>query len=110
MYAEIQTQQITARSTPLIALCSGRMQQGTSAPLIFIIMGVSGCGKSTVGQALARRLQCAFYDADNYHPETNISEFPLCPANECYEASPSRLQLTNACGHRQDAGWSQSDR
>lgn len=49
----------------------------TSEPLIYIIMGVSGCGKSTVGQALARRLQCAFYDADGYHPETNISESSL---------------------------------
>jgi shikimate kinase len=42
-----------------------------------VIMGVSGCGKSTVGQLLASELHCAFYDADNYHPQQNISESHL---------------------------------
>jgi replication-associated recombination protein RarA len=48
-----------------------------SWPLIYVIMGVSGCGKSTVGQLLASELHCAFYDADNYHPQQNISESHL---------------------------------
>lgn len=34
-------------------------------------MGVSGCGKSTVGKALANRLSCAFFDADDFHSEAN---------------------------------------
>jgi len=37
-----------------------------------IVMGVSGCGKSTVGQALAASLGWPFFDADDYHPEGNI--------------------------------------
>lgn len=48
--------------------------QAPPAPLIYIIMGVSGCGKSTVGALLAQELKCPFYDADSYHPEANISE------------------------------------
>jgi len=34
-------------------------------------MGVSGSGKTSVGQALARRLGCPFTDADSLHSEAN---------------------------------------
>jgi gluconokinase len=37
-------------------------------------MGVSGCGKTTVGRFLARRLDWEFYDADDFHPAGNISK------------------------------------
>jgi carbohydrate kinase (thermoresistant glucokinase family) len=36
-----------------------------------LVMGVSGSGKTTVGQALAERLGWTFADADDYHPESN---------------------------------------
>ncbi|XP_065188360.1 probable gluconokinase [Sycon ciliatum] len=39
--------------------------------MILILMGVCGCGKSSVGQALAKDLECSFVDADDLHPETN---------------------------------------
>ena len=41
---------------------------------LFIIMGVSGCGKSTVGELLATNLNAPFYDADDYHPQANIDK------------------------------------
>jgi gluconokinase len=34
-------------------------------------MGVSGSGKTSVGQALAQRLHCPFSDADSFHSEAN---------------------------------------
>jgi gluconokinase len=37
-------------------------------------MGVSGSGKSTVGAALAQRLRVPFADADDFHPEGNITK------------------------------------
>ena len=37
-------------------------------------MGVSGCGKTTVGKALAARLHVPFYDADNYHAQENLAK------------------------------------
>lgn len=37
-------------------------------------MGVSGSGKTVVGQALARRLGWDFYDADDFHPPQNIAK------------------------------------
>lgn len=36
-----------------------------------VMMGVSGAGKTTVGQALAARLACPFFDADDFHSEAN---------------------------------------
>ncbi len=41
---------------------------------VFVIMGVSGCGKSTVGRALAQRLDCPFYDGDEFHPAQNVAK------------------------------------
>jgi gluconokinase len=39
-----------------------------------IVMGVSGSGKTTVGQDLAGRLGWAFYDADHFHPKENVAK------------------------------------
>jgi len=36
-----------------------------------VVMGVSGSGKSTVGEALAARLDLPFADADDLHPAAN---------------------------------------
>ena len=44
---------------------------------IFIVMGVSGCGKSTVGRLLANALEIPFFDGDDYHPETNVKKMAL---------------------------------
>ncbi len=37
-------------------------------------MGVSGSGKTTIGQALAKALKVPFYDADDYHPSDNVAK------------------------------------
>jgi gluconokinase len=42
--------------------------------MIIVVMGVSGVGKSTVGLELARRLNCDFVDADDYHSPENIKK------------------------------------
>eukprot|EP01025_Chloroclados_australasicus_P034370 TRINITY_DN35136_c0_g1_i4.p1 TRINITY_DN35136_c0_g1~~TRINITY_DN35136_c0_g1_i4.p1 ORF type:complete len:188 (-),score=11.31 TRINITY_DN35136_c0_g1_i4:184-747(-) len=46
-------------------------QQEVTDPRCYIIMGVSGCGKSTVGGKLAQRLQCKFLEGDDFHSEHN---------------------------------------
>ena len=38
---------------------------------IYVVMGVSGCGKSTVAHAMAQRTGGIFLDADDFHPSTN---------------------------------------
>lgn len=42
--------------------------------MIVIIMGVSGSGKSTIGQRLAHVLHWEFLDADAFHPPENIAK------------------------------------
>src|SRR5260370_9510219 len=37
-------------------------------------MGVCGCGKTTVGQALANQLGWPFFDADDFHPPANVAK------------------------------------
>lgn len=44
------------------------------APIAVVVMGVSGCGKTSVGQALAARLGARFVDADDYHPPANVEK------------------------------------
>jgi len=42
--------------------------------MIVVLMGVCGCGKSTVGRALAKDLGWTFLDADDLHPPTNVEK------------------------------------
>ena len=53
--------------------------------MIAVIMGVSGSGKSTVGQLLAAELHCEFLDGDSLHPAANIEkmshDIPLTDAD-----------------------------
>ncbi len=50
--------------------------------MVIVLMGVAGCGKTTVGKILAERLGVIYYDADDYHPESNKKKMasgePLC--------------------------------
>jgi len=40
----------------------------------FIVMGVSGSGKTSVGKLLAEQLGWEFYDADDFHPPENVAK------------------------------------
>lgn len=42
--------------------------------MVIIIMGVSGSGKTTIGQMLAESLHWKFQDADSFHPLDNIEK------------------------------------
>jgi gluconokinase len=41
-------------------------------PLVWILMGVSGSGKTTVGRHLSEQLECDFLEGDRRHPRANI--------------------------------------
>ncbi|PDQ18168.1 gluconate kinase [Mesorhizobium sanjuanii] len=38
-----------------------------------VVMGVAGCGKSAVGEALAARLDAVFIEGDRLHPPENVA-------------------------------------
>lgn len=42
--------------------------------MVYILMGVSGSGKTTIGKWLANDIGLPFYDADDFHPEANIEK------------------------------------
>lgn len=42
--------------------------------MIIIVWGVAGSGKTTIGKALAAKMSCCFFDADDYHPTANIEK------------------------------------
>lgn len=41
---------------------------------LIVVMGVAGCGKTTVGAAVGEALDVPFLDADDYHPPANIEK------------------------------------
>ncbi len=42
--------------------------------MVVVIFGVSGAGKTTIGELLAQELHWKFYDADDFHPQVNIDK------------------------------------
>ncbi|QFQ88992.1 AAA family ATPase [Paracoccus kondratievae] len=51
----------------MVAAVSGAVQH-------IVVMGVSGAGKSTTGEALARHLGWPFVEGDSFHPEANVAK------------------------------------
>jgi ribose 5-phosphate isomerase A len=53
-------------------LDSARAHRGS--PPILVVMGVSGAGKTTIGEELAARLGWPFEEGDSLHPEANVAK------------------------------------
>jgi carbohydrate kinase (thermoresistant glucokinase family) len=45
-----------------------------TGPLVVVVMGVSGSGKTTVGEDLAQRLDAAYQEGDSLHPQSNVDK------------------------------------
>jgi len=72
---------------------------------LVVVMGVSGCGKSTVGQALAQRLGARFVDADDFHPPANVRKMrdgvPLDDADRAPWLARLNAVLRHAAARRE---------
>lgn len=42
--------------------------------MIYIVFGVCGTGKTTIGQRLSKELNIPFFDADDFHPKENVEK------------------------------------
>jgi gluconokinase len=42
--------------------------------MVIVVMGVSGCGKTTIASGLAGRLGWPFAEADNFHSQANVAK------------------------------------
>ena len=59
-------------------------------------MGVAGCGKTTIGNLLSQRLNCPFYEGDDFHPVENIKKMSQgIPLNDS-DRLPWLLALRNS--------------
>jgi gluconokinase len=47
---------------------------GADTPQHVVVMGVSGSGKTTVGEALAAALGWRFVEGDSFHPAANVAK------------------------------------
>jgi carbohydrate kinase (thermoresistant glucokinase family) len=46
----------------------------TEKKIAIVVMGVSGVGKTTIGQMLAAATSLPFFDGDDFHPQANIDK------------------------------------
>lgn len=53
-------------------VASPHLSENSGLPVI--VMGVSGCGKTSVGERLALALHCRFIEGDSLHPAANIEK------------------------------------
>lgn len=44
------------------------------SPAAVVVMGVCGCGKSTIGQGIATALHVPFLEGDAFHPAANVAK------------------------------------
>lgn len=71
---------------------------------VHVVMGVSGCGKSTVGMLIAERLGARYAEGDSFHPPQNVEKMrggqPLDDVDRLpwLEAMASAIQDWNARG------------
>ena len=50
------------------------MKAPSDVPSVIVVMGVSGCGKSTIASMLAHRLHWIYEDGDWLHPQSNVEK------------------------------------
>jgi gluconokinase len=71
-----------------------------NAPLAVVVMGVCGCGKSSVGVRLAREIDATFIEGDAFHPPANVARMaagvPLTDDDRWGWLDALAAQLANA--------------
>jgi gluconokinase len=79
----------------------------SSVPLVVILFGVSGVGKTVVGSRLAGELGWTFYDADSFHSPDNIDRMrrgiPLTDADRWPWLEQVREKITHCLAAGQSA-------
>ena len=77
-----------------------------SAPQHIIVMGVSGAGKSTTGEALAEYLGWPFTEGDAFHPAANVEKMHAGIALDDTDRDPWLHALSDELGRFEARGQS----
>ena len=72
--------------------------------MIIIVMGISGCGKTTIGRKLARRLGYSFLEGDDFHPVENISKMKSGIPLTDQDRLPWLNKISEKCTQENDIG------
>ena len=72
--------------------------------MVYVLMGVAGCGKSTVGRMLSKKLVKPFFDADDYHPWENVIKMKKGIALNDMDRDPWLLTLNQKICELNNAG------
>lgn len=57
-----------------MSVASSSSQVSGTGRRVIVVMGVTGCGKSTLGIEIARCLKAPFLEGDEFHPPANIEK------------------------------------
>lgn len=69
-------------------------------------MGVSGCGKTIIGQMLSKQLGLPFFDGDRFHPASNVNKMRSgIPLND-HDREPWLQTLSNHIFEQEERGGS----
>jgi gluconokinase len=72
-----------------------------------IVFGVSGSGKTTIGKLLAQELGLRFYEADDFHPRSNVEKMrsgrPLTDEDRWPWLERLREQITRSLAAKENA-------
>ena len=78
-----------------------------NTPCALIVMGVSGSGKSTVAEALAKRLGWRCEDGDRFHPASNVAKMraghPLTDEDRLPWLKAIAAEIARTCAANQHA-------
>ncbi len=70
-----------------------------------LVMGVSGCGKTTIGKQLAVKLNIPFLEGDDYHPEANVSKMKSGQSLNDDDRLPWLKNLAKAAQENESTGF-----
>ena len=70
--------------------------------MVLIIMGVSGCGKTTIGKMLSAKLNLKYFEGDEYHPRENIEKMKNGIPLDDSDRIPWLLKLRSIIQESQD--------
>ncbi len=76
----------------------------SSTASIFVVMGVTGSGKTTIGQLLAERTGVVFADADDYHPAANKEKMAAGHPLDDADRQPWLVTLNGLLVHWHESG------
>ena len=75
-------------------------------PIVLVLMGVSGSGKTTVAKIIAERLHWAFEEGDALHPQANVDKMAAGHPLDDADRAPWLAKVADWVDARLDAGES----